>query len=469
MSESDKRPKGRILVVDDEDHVRRVLGLMLERQGYAVTAAAGGRQALELFPGEAFDLVILDLRMPDLDGLAVLERIKKAEPDQTVVMITAYASVETALSAMKQGAFDYIGKPFKEEEILLVVEKALERARMLADNRALRSEVAGAFDFSQIIGSSPAMIEVFKVMRKVADTKATVLISGESGTGKELVAKALHYNSRRGGRPFVAVNCAAIPESLIEAELFGAAKGAYTGADKSRKGLLEEADGSTLFLDEVGELPLEMQAKLLRALQEEEVRRVGENTTRAVDLRVMAATNKDLAAEVEAGRFREDLFYRLNVISIHLPPLRERSGDIPLLARQFVQRAAERHELGEKRLSPGAVEALQAAPLKGNVRELMNILEQACVMSEGATITAGDLPSNIRQAPGGIRVMVPAEETDLKKVLKRVAEITEEQVISRVLEKSEGNRTQAAKALGVSRRTLITKIQELGLEDVGTD
>ena len=461
MPEAATAPKARILVIDDEEHVRRVLELMLTRQGYAVTTAANGTDGLERYAADIFELVILDLRMPDLDGLTVLSRLRAAEPDQTVVMITAYASVETALNAMKQGAFDYIGKPFQEDEILVVVAKAVERSRMLADNRRLRAEVLTRHDFSQIIGVSAPMQRIFATLRKVADTKATVLIGGESGTGKELVARAIHYNSRRKDRPFVAVNCAAIPATLIESELFGAAKGSYTGAERTRVGLFEEADGSTLFLDEVGELPLEVQAKLLRALQEGEIRRVGENASRPVDIRTIAASNRDLAAEVEAGRFREDLYYRLNVIPVHLPPLRERPEDIPLLAAHFLQKAAKTHDLKPKTLSPEALALLAQAPLKGNVRELENLLEQALLMSEGPVIGPADLA--LGPGAGGARVVLPPEEEDLKKVLKLVTRLTEEQVIRRVLAETDGNRTHAAVRLGISRRALITKIQELEL------
>ncbi|MBI5523912.1 MAG: sigma-54-dependent Fis family transcriptional regulator [Desulfarculus sp.] len=466
MTEPDHRhDPARILLVDDEEHVRRVLELMLGRQGYAITTAGGGTEALEKFAAEVFDLVILDLRMPDLDGISVLERMRAAEPDQTVVMITAYASVDTALAAMKQGAFDYIGKPFKEEEILLVVEKALKHGHVLADNRRLRCEVQARHDFGSIIGRSPAMERIFNVLRKVADTKATVLITGESGTGKELVARAIHYNSRRRDRPFVAVNCAAIPATLIESELFGAAKGAYTGADRARPGLFEEAGGSSLFLDEIGELPLEVQAKLLRALQEGEIKRVGETTPRRVDIRIIAATNKDLAAEAAQGRFREDLFYRLNVIGIHLPPLRQRPEDIPLLAAHFLLKAATTHEIKPKKLSPAALAALAQAPLKGNVREMENILEQAMLMSDGPVIEPQDLFALSGDGPeGGVRVVVPPHEDDLKKVLKLVTQKTEEQVIRRVLQDQGGNRTRAAQRLGISRRALITKIQEIGLD-----
>ena len=465
MAAENPKPKGRILVVDDEQHVRRVLEVMLTRKGYRVDTAGGGEEALSAHHAEVFDLTILDLRMPDMDGLDVLAEIRRRDPDASVVMITAYASVETALTAMKNGAVDYIGKPFKEDEILLVVEKALERARMLAENRKLRSEVISRFDFANIIGQSPAMQRLFTLMRKVAPTRATVLLSGESGTGKELVARALHYNSPRKDRPFMAVNCAAIPEALLESELFGAAKGAYTGAERSRMGLVEEADGSSLFLDEIGELPLEMQAKLLRVLQEGEVKRVGENTPRKVDVRFMAATNKDLAAEVEAGRFREDLFYRLNVIGLILPPLRERDGDAAILAVHFLAKAVKRHGLKPLRFSVGALDALGRHSFKGNVRELENMVEQAAVMGEGPELTEDDLFLMPGPMGGnaGITVLLPPGEDDLKKVLKEVGRITEEQIIGKVLKAENGNRTHAARRLGISRRALITKIQELGL------
>ena len=455
--------KGHVLVVDDEQHVRRVLEVMLQRQGYGVETAGGGGEALEKFAADVFDVVILDLKMPDIDGITVLGRLRQLDPDQTVIMITAYASVDTALAAMKQGAFDYVGKPFKEDEILLVLEKAMERRRIIADNRRLRSEVASRYDFGNIIGAGPAMQKVFAVLRKVAGTMATVLISGESGTGKELVARAIHYNSPRGQRPFVAVNCAAIPATLIESELFGAAKGAYTGADRSRQGLFEEADGSSLFLDEIGELPLDVQAKLLRALQEGEIRRVGESAPRKVDIRVIAATNRDLAAEAQSGGFRQDLFYRLSVIPIHLPPLRQRPEDVPLLARHFLDKAAARHGLGQKRLDARALEILAAAELPGNVRELENIIEQAVVMSDGPLIGPDDLPASLTAQAGGLRVSVPPDEFDLKKVLKLVCAQAEKQVIGRALEACQGNRTRASQMLGLSRRALITKIQDLGL------
>jgi two-component system response regulator AtoC len=456
---------GRVLVADDEIHVRRVLEFMLTQAGHEVILASGGVKALELFGADFFDLVILDLRMPDLDGLTVLERIKEQEPEQTVVMITAYASLETGLLAMKKGAFDYITKPFKEEEILVLVEKALERSRMLADNRKLRSEVQGRWDFGHIIGDSPAMQKVFSVMRKVADTRATVLIQGESGTGKELVARALHYNSSRRHRPFVTVNCAAIPANLLESEFFGVAKGAYTGADRSRQGLMEEAHGSTLFLDEVAELPFEMQAGLLRVLQEGEIRRVGETRFRKVDLRIIAATNRDIKKAVDQGTFREDLYYRLNVVPLVLPPLAKRKEDIPLLARHFCQKAAKTHGLASKVIGKEAMDALIRAPMKGNVRELENILELSVLMSEGREIGLDDLSLRHRSKPlDQIKALIPEKEENLKKVLMLLTQSAEVQIIERVLALTKGNRTQAAKRLGISRRALLNKIKAHGLK-----
>ncbi len=454
----------RILVVDDEDHIRRVLSVLLSKQGYTVDQAAAGREALEAFKNNVYDAVLCDLRMPDLDGLEVLRRIKNQESEATVIIITAYASVDTALEAMKQGAYDYISKPFKEDEILHVLRKALERRAILDQNRRLKSEISEKFDFSNIIGTSAAMERVFATIRKVADTRSTVLIQGESGTGKELAARAIHYNSPRREKPLVAVNCAAVPAHLIESEFFGFVRGAFTGADRTKKGLFEEADGSTIFLDEVSDLPLDLQAKLLRVLQEGEIRRLGDNVSRVVDVRVMAATNRDLEAEVEAGAFREDLYYRLNVIPIVMPPLRERTDDIPLLAHHLMSKAAERHGRPVRRLSPEAEAVLVSQPWPGNVRQLENVIEQAVILAEGQVIGPGDLPQGLERSQSGLTVVVPRDRTDLKETVRRVTALTERQVIARVLQKENGNRTRTAEVLGVSRRSLLTKISQYGLD-----
>jgi two-component system response regulator AtoC len=455
----------RILVVDDEDHIRRVLSVLLSKQGYAVDQAARGGEALEAFRDNVYDVVLCDLRMPDLDGLEVLRRIKHQDPEATVIIITAYASVDTALQAMKQGAYDYISKPFKEDEILHVLRKALERRAILDQNRRLKSEISEKFDFSNIIGRSAAMERVFATIRKVADTRSTVLIQGESGTGKELAARAIHYNSPRRERPLVAVNCAAVPANLIESEFFGFVRGAFTGADRTKKGLFEEADGSTIFLDEVSDLPLDLQAKLLRVLQEGEIRRLGDNVSRVVDVRVMAATNRDLEAEVEAGRFREDLYYRLNVIPIVMPPLRQRTEDIPLLAHHLMAKAAERHGRRVNRLSPEAEAILVKQPWPGNVRQLENVIEQAVIMAEGQIIGPDDLPQGLERSQSDLTVIVPRDKTDFKETVRQVTALAERQIIARVLQKENGNRTRTAEVLGISRRSLLTKIGQYGLDE----
>jgi two-component system response regulator AtoC len=457
----------RILVVDDEDHIRRVLSVLLSKQGYTVDLADGGTAALEVFRNNVYDAVLCDLRMPDLDGLEVLRRIKHQDPEATVIIITAYAAVDTALEAMKQGAYDYISKPFKEDEILHVLRKALERRAILDQNRRLKSEISEKFDFSNMIGASAAMERVFATIRKVADTRSTVLIQGESGTGKELAARAIHYNSPRRDQALVAVNCAAVPAHLIESEFFGFVRGAFTGADRTKKGLFEEADGSTIFLDEISELPQELQAKLLRVLQEGEIRRLGDNASRVVDVRVLAATNKDLEAEVEAGAFREDLFYRLNVIGITMPPLRSRPEDIPLLALHLISKAAERHGRPVKRLSPRAEAVLVKQPWPGNVRQLENVIEQAVILAEGQAIEPEDLPRMFDRSESDLTVIVPRDRTDLKETVRQVTALAERQIIDRVLKNENGNRTRTAEVLGVSRRSLLTKISQHGLDKAG--
>lgn len=455
----------RILIVDDEEHIRKILSIMLSKKGYEPQAAGSGAEALTMFRQKTYDAVITDLRMPGLDGLALLRKIKGDDPEAIVIVITAFSTVETAITAMKEGAFDYISKPFKEDEILLVLEKALERQRILAENKQLKAQVREKYALANFIGQSQAMQRVFDVIAKVAETKSTVLITGESGTGKELVARAIHENSPRRDRPFVPINCGAVPANLLESEFFGYVKGAFSGADRPRKGLFSEADGGTLFLDEVSELPLEMQVKILRAIQEEEIRRLGESMTIKVDLRVLAATNKDLREEVKSGRFREDLFYRLNVITIHVPPLRERIDDVPLLARYFLDQVVTQHKLGAKSLAPEAVRALTAQTWSGNVRALRNVIEQAAVMSDGHVITGADLPfGRTTEATDVALVSIPDDWVDLKAALKTVIEHTERILIKRVLNLTAQNRTKAAQQLGISRRALINKIQEYGLE-----
>ena len=454
-----------ILVVDDEEHIRRILTIMLEKHGYRVRTASGGAEAVEAARAASFDAVITDQRMPHMDGLDLLRRLKDLDPEQVIIVVTAFSSVETAVDAMRAGAYDYLSKPFKEKELILVLEKALERRRLLAENRQLRAQMKEQYDFSNFIGRSAAMRRVFEIISKAAETKTTVLITGESGTGKELAARSIHNLSPRRDQPFIPINCGAVPANLLESEFFGYVKGAFSGADRPKKGLFAEADGGTLFLDEVSELPLDMQVKILRAIQEEEIRRLGDSASIKVDLRVVAAANKDLLDEVKAGRFREDLYYRLKVIVLRLPPLRERAEDIPLLAHHFLGQVCRQHGLEAKKLAPESVRALSAQVWSGNVRALRNVIEQAAVMSEGSTITSADLPFGPSSAgeDGGLKVSIPEERLDLKTTLKEVTEAAEKTLIRRALDQTEGNRTHAARLLGISRRALINKIQALGL------
>jgi DNA-binding NtrC family response regulator len=465
-----------ILIVDDEEHIRRIMRIMLSKRGYVCATAASGEEALALIKKESFDAVFTDLKMPGLDGLGLLAKLKEMDPDIVVIVLTAFASMETAILAMKAGAYDYISKPFNEDEIVIVLEKALERGRLLAENRLLKKQIEERLDSAVFLGESPAMRKVFDMIGKVADTKATVLITGESGTGKELAARSIHLNGPRRDKPFVAVNCGAIPANLMESEFFGHSRGAFTGADKAKTGLIGEADGGTLFLDEVSELPLEMQVKFLRVLQEEEFRRVGENNPRKVDLRVLAATNKALPQEVREGRFREDLYYRLNVITLRMPALRERREDIPLLALHFLKEAVSKNHLGPKKLSPAALKALSIQTFGGNVRALRNVLEQAAVMSDGELIGPDDLfftklsPESEKppemaspedpEDPESLVLKLPESWIDLKSALKIVTGEAEKEIIRRALLSSDQNRTKAAGILGLSRRALITKIRQ---------
>ncbi|MDR1309488.1 MAG: sigma-54 dependent transcriptional regulator, partial [Deltaproteobacteria bacterium] len=462
---------GRVLIVDDEEHIRKIMSIMLSKRGHQCRTAASGQEALALAARETFDVVFTDLNMPGLDGLGLLARLRAEAPDTLVIMVTAFASVDTAIQAMKEGAYDYIAKPFGDDEIALVLEKALERGRLLDENKRLRREIGERRDANVFLGQSPAITKVFDTIAKVAETKATVLITGESGTGKELAARSIHQNGPRAERPFVAVNCGAIPQNLMESEFFGHVRGAFTGADRAKTGLVAEADGGTLFLDEVSELPLEMQVKLLRVLQEEEVKKVGENTPRKVDLRVLAATNKSLKDEVAQGRFREDLYYRLNVIALRMPPLRERPEDIPMLAAHFLAQAVAKNNLGPKRLSPAAIRLMAVQTFNGNVRALKNVVEQAAIMSDGPIIGPDDLPFSPApfvgqpQAEDGLPVVrLPKDWTELKSALRSVTELTEKEIIGRALGSQGGNRTRAAEVLGLSRRALITKIALYGLD-----
>ena len=455
-----KAPQRRILVVDDETHVRKSLSIILERAGHRVESAADGPIAVEMFSESEYDLVLCDLRMPGLDGMEVLKALKQTQPDTPFIIITAYGTIENAVSAMQQGAYYYIPKMYKADELLILVERAIQQKQLIEENRYLKRQLNQEHTFDSIIGVSPAIKAVFERLRKVADTETTVLITGESGTGKELVARAIHHHSPRRDRRMITINCGSIPAELLESELFGHAKGAFTGAVSEKSGLFHEASDSTLFLDEIGELPLPLQVKILRALQEGEIRRVGDTQPRQVNLRIIAATNRDIEKAVEAGEFREDLYYRLNVVSIHLPPLRHRQGDIPLLAKHALAKYADKHKRNLRMISPDAMDCLRNYDWPGNIRELQNAIEQAVVMCDGDVIQPDDLPEKSRLADAKVRVSIPENRLDLKNILNEVLEQTESQLIAHALELTEGNRTKAAQLLGISRRGLLYKLKE---------
>jgi two-component system, NtrC family, response regulator AtoC len=461
----------RVLVADDELNMRRVLEAMLRREGYDVITAANGVEAMGgMGTKGGVHTVITDLKMPGLDGMGLLKRLSAEYPDVPVVMITAHGSVESAVEAVKLGAFDYLEKPFEQEQIRQVVAKALN-TYALARRDARPEEPSGHGRF-RLVGQSPAIRTIYGVVEKVANTPSTVLISGESGTGKELIARALHENSSRHAGPFIKINCAAIPKTLMESELFGYDKGAFTGAVGAKPGRFELAHGGTLFLDEIGEIPIEMQVKLLRVLQESEFERVGGIKTIKVDVRLVTATNRDLLAEVGAGAFREDLFYRLNVVPIHIPPLRERREDIPLLADHFIAKFNDRLKKEIAAITPEAVERLVAYQWPGNIRELENLMERTVLFCEGPEIRVSDLPPEVAGAPApsaaaaaaGDATLRPAPES-LKEAVRAETERVERELIQRALDATGGNVTQAARKLKISRKSLQTKMKELGLRE----
>ena len=451
---------GEILLVDDERSVREFLSIYLKRAGHKVELAASATEATAAMAKREFDLVITDLRMPDGTGLDVLAESKRRFPDTQVVVVTAYATAETAIAAMKAGAYDYLLKPFKVDEVGLVVERALERRQLRQQNVTLRAEIQGRYRLDRLLGKSTAMGRLFDLIRKVAPARTSVLLIGESGTGKELAARALHELSPRADRAFVAVNCGAIPESLIESELFGHVKGAFTGAAGEKTGLFEAATGGTLFLDEIGELPTSMQVKLLRALQERRIKPVGGVAEREIDVRVVAATNRDLEAEVERGTFRQDLYYRLNVIQIRMPALRERREDIPLLVEHFLRKFSAEHARAINEIEPAAMSALTSYGYPGNVRELENLIEGAVTLSEGR-ITLDTLPELKVSQNRGTRaaIEIPTEGLNLEKEM----EAFERTIILRALERTDDNRTEAARILGISFRSMRYRLSKLGI------
>jgi len=451
-----------ILVVDDDAAMRHLLSVILTDHGWEARAVASAHDALREVEARDPDLVLTDVRMPGMDGLALLREIQRLRPDLTVIVMSAYGAQDAAIEAMKAGAYDYLSKPFKRDEVVLVLRKAEERERLARENRRLRTELAGEYGSANLVGASEPMQEVLRQLRKLAPQKTTVLLQGESGTGKELVARALHDLSPRASLPFVAVNCGAIPSELIESELFGHVRGAFTDASRTKKGLVEEADGGTLFLDEVGELPLQLQPKLLRFLEDEEVRPLGDVRARRVDVRVVAASARDLRRAVAAGQFREDLLYRLDVVAVRLPPLRERGADVEALAAHFLARHARlRPELSGVRLSDEARDALLAHRWPGNVRELEHALERAVVLAEGPVIREEDLPETVR-APAAAPAAAAAGGDGTLSV-KRATRALEERLIRAALEKTGGNRTRAAELLELSYRALLYKIKDYGI------
>jgi two-component system response regulator AtoC len=450
-----------ILIIDDEENMRHMLSVMLTRQGYCVDLSANGEQGLSSLLSNAYDYILCDIRMPEMDGKTFLVRALEQHVTAPIIMMSAYGTVETAIECMKLGAYDFISKPFKKDEIVMVLKKAEERERLKEENSRLKEAVAGRFEFRGIISRNARMEEIFSQIRKVTDLKTTVLILGESGTGKELIARAIHENGKRVSKPFVAVNCGAIPHSLLESELFGHVRGAFTDAASDKLGLFEQADGGTLFLDEIGEMPLSLQVKLLRVLQEEEIRRVGDSVSKKVNVRVISATSRDLETDVKNGAFREDLFFRLNVFCLQLPPLRERIEDIPLLAEYFTNNCCNEGESRNLSIEPDAMRCLMDYRWPGNIRELQNAIERAVILCEGDRITCRSLPPSVRS----VAVMLEQSGVgDENLSIKKAEEAIERDLIRKALTRTGGNRTQASKILEISHRSLLYKLKEFGID-----
>lgn len=458
-------PQGKILVVDDDAVARGLLAEALRKDGHAVDEAPGGAEAVERGRHTRFDVVLTDIRMGDVDGLAVLQEFKVHSPDTSIVLLTAFGSMEGAIEGIRQGAYDYLAKPFKKEEIRLVVQRSLEHSRLVRENARFREELRDRQDLSRLVGSSPLMLEVYKLVARVSSGKSTVLVEGESGTGKELIARAIHANSPRREYAFVPVNCAALPDTLLESELFGHEKGAFTGAIGAKKGLFESAHEGTIFLDEIGDIGAALQVKLLRVIQEQEVRRVGGTASTKVDVRIIAATNRDLSQLVKEGKFREDLFYRLNVVRIVMPPLRERREDIPMLAHHFLQKVSSENGQVIRGFIPATMAILQSYHWPGNVRELENVIERAVSLTHGPLILPDDLPDPVRQAPSDLLASAALPGRD--GALVSLDEL-EKQYLIRVLRECNHNKVRAAKILGIDRRTLYRMAERFGL-DLGDD
>ncbi|SMC70767.1 sigma 54-interacting transcriptional regulator [Sporomusa malonica] len=453
-----------VMVVDDEDSVRRLLSAVLKREGYQVVCAESGEEALSKFKTVQPDLIIMDIRMPNIDGITAFKEMRKIRQNVTVILMTAYAAVETAVEAIKLGAFDYVIKPFDIEEVKLLTNRAIQLQKMTEKIYVLNQQLIASYRLDKIITNSPKMQELCQDIAKIAQSNASVLITGESGTGKELIANTIHYNSKRNSGPFIKINCGALPESLLDSELFGHEKGAFTGAVMRRPGRFEQADHGTLFLDEIGEISPNLQVKLLRVLQEREFERVGGNKTIKTDIRVLAATNRNLAEMVKQGTFRQDLYYRLNVVCLSAPPLRERREDIELLAGYFLQKFTAENEKDIMGFDPDALKLLENYNWPGNVRELANIVERSVIMSTGSRIFPEDLPDNLKYSNDSDLVSSFGFEKPEGKTLKEMIKKVECMFIKEALQRNQGNKAKTAKELGMSRRSVLYKIQEYEIE-----
>ncbi len=462
--------KPRILVVDDEESIREFLQIMLKKEGYEISLAEDGQMAIETLQKKTFDMVISDLQMPHVTGMELLKHVKDNYPDLVFMMITAFGTTENAVEAMKMGAYDYLTKPFKLDEVRLVVQNALRAQNLEVENKVLKKELGKEYSFQNIVGNSEKMHRIFDLIKRVSTTPTNVLITGESGTGKEVVAKAIHYNGPLKDRPFLTINCGAIPESLMESEMFGHKKGSFTGAVVDKMGLFEAADGGTLFLDEVGELPLTIQVKLLRAIQERIIRRVGGVEDIKVDVRIIAATNRNLEEMVKSGAFRQDLFYRLNVIQIQTPALRDRREDIPLLATFFLKKYTEKLQKPVSAISQEAMDALKKYEYPGNVRELENIIERTVALEGGATILPESLPpfvstSSGRKLASSSEIEVGPEGLDIDKVIGQI----EKEIIIKAIHQAGGVKKKAAKLLHISFRSMRYRADKYGLSAPGDE
>lgn len=452
--------EAKILVVDDEENIRFTVSNILNANGYAVHTASNGEEALSALKKHSYDFVLCDVKMPRMDGMELLRTLQINKISTTMIMMSAYGNIDSAIEAIKAGAYDYIPKPFKPEELILTIKKAEERLRLYRENISLKEVIARDYDFRAIVGKSEKILSVLNEIKKIANLKTTVLIMGESGTGKELVAKAIHFNSNRKEKPFISINCGAIPEHLLESELFGYVKGAFTGAYTNKRGLFEAADGGSLFLDEIGEMPLNLQVKLLRAIEQSQIFRIGDTRSINIDVRFIAATSKELSDEVSKGNFRDDLFYRLNVFNIKLPPLRERKEDIPLLANFFLQKNNAKLSKNIKGFENPVIDLFLKYRWSGNVRELENVIERACILTETDFITLDAIPDTIRSKSNTLLLNVVDTGFSIKHAQKKL----EIELIQKALKETNGNKTKAAQLLEISLRALMYKLKEYNIE-----